>query len=46
MFELWLSSKAKAMRREIIDTLQKDAIGENTVAEQYKSILKESELKK
>ena len=46
MFELWLSSKPKAMRREIIDTLQKDAIGENTIAEQYQSVLKESELKK
>ena len=46
MFELWLGSKPKAMRREIIDTLRKDAIGENTIAEQYQSILKESELMK
>ena len=46
MFELWLSSKQKAMRREIIDTLWKDAIGENTIAEQYQSVLKESELMK
>ena len=46
MFELWLSSKPKAMRREIIATLRKDAIGENTIAEQYQSVLKESELKK
>ena len=46
MFELWLGSKPKAMRREIIDTLRKDAIGENTIAEQYQSVLKESELMK
>ena len=46
MFELWLSSKPKTMRREIIATLRKDAIGENTIAEQYQSVLKESELKK
>ena len=41
MFELWLSTNPKAMRREIIDTLRKPAIGENTVAEQYKVALSE-----
>ena len=45
MFELWLSTNPKATRREIIETLTKEAIGENTVAEEYKETLKESELK-
>ena len=43
MFELWLSSKPKAMRREIIETLQKPTIGENVIAEEYKRSLIESE---
>ena len=43
MFELWLSSKPKAMRREIIETLQKPTIGENVIAEEYKKTLVESE---
>ena len=43
MFELWLSSKPKAMRREIIETLQKPTIGENVIAEEYKRTLIESE---
>ena len=36
MFELWLSSNPNATRREIIETLQKDALKENTIAEEYK----------
>ena len=43
MFELWLSSKPKAMRREIIETLQKPTIAENVIAEEYKKALVESE---
>ena len=43
MFELWLSSKPKAMRREIIETLQKPTIEENVIAEEYKRTLVESE---
>ena len=46
MFELWLSTNPTATRREIIETLKKPAIGENTVAEQYKHALMECELKK
>ena len=46
MFELWLSTNPKATRREIIETLQKQAICENVVAEQYKHVLMECELKK
>ena len=45
MFELWLSSKPKAMRRDIIETLQKPTIAENVIAEEYKRALVESELK-
>ena len=44
MFELWLGINPKATRREIIETLTKRTIGENTVAEEYKETLKESEL--
>ena len=43
MFELWLSSKPKATRREIIETLQKPSIEENVIAEEYKRTLVESE---
>ena len=43
MFELWLSSKPTATRREIIVTLRTEAIGEKTIAEDYKKALKESE---
>ena len=35
MFELWLSSNPSASRKQIIDTLKTEAIGENTVAEEY-----------
>ena len=45
MFELWLSSKPNATRREIIETLKKEALGENAIAEQYKETLSESECK-
>ena len=45
MFELWLSSKPNATRREIIETLKKPAISENAIAEQYKETLQESECK-
>ena len=41
MFELWLSSKPNATRREIIETLNKDAIGEITIAERYRVALQE-----
>ena len=43
MFELWLSSKPTATRREIIETLRTEAIGEKTIAEDYDKALKESE---
>ena len=36
MFELWLSFKPKAKRRDIIETLPKPAIAENVFAEEYK----------
>ena len=45
MFELWLSFNPKAMRRDIIETLQKPTIAENVIAEEYKRTLVESELK-
>ena len=45
MFELWLSSKPNATRREIIEALKKTAISENAIAEQYKETLQESKCK-
>ena len=42
MFELWLSSNPSASRKQIIDTLKTEAIGENTVAEEYWKTLIES----
>ena len=42
MFELWLSSNPSASRKQIIDTLKTEAIGENTVAEEYWKTLTES----
>ena len=45
MFELWLSSKPRAMRRDVIETLQKPAIAENFIAEEYKRALTESKSK-
>ena len=43
MFELWLSTNPNATRREVIETLCKDAIGKSAVAEEYTKTLKESE---
>ena len=43
MLELWLSTNPNATRRELIETLQKKAIGESSVAEEYIKALKESE---
>ena len=43
MFELWLSSNPSASRKQIIDTLKTEAIGENTVAEEYWRTLIKSE---
>ena len=45
MFELWLSFNPKAMRREIIETLQKPTIAEKFIAEEYKRALVESKSK-
>ena len=42
MFELWLSSNPNATRREVIETLRKQAIGKNAIAENYKKALIES----
>ena len=43
MFELWLSTNPNARRREIIETLTMEAIGENTLAANYQKALTESE---
>ena len=39
MFELLLSSNPNATRREVIETLRKEAIGKNAIAEDYKKAL-------
>ena len=43
MFELWLTTNPNATRKEIIETLTMEAIGENTLAEKYQEALRESE---
>ena len=40
MFELWLNTYPNATRREVIQTLQKNDIGESAVAEEYIKALK------
>ena len=44
MFELWLCSNPSASRKQIIDTLKTESIGENTVAEEYLKTLIESKI--
>ena len=39
MFELWLTTKHSATRRQIIETLKKEAIGMNAVAVDYEKAL-------
>ena len=43
MFQLWLESNPEGTRRDIIDTLRKQAIGQNTLAGEYIKVLRESE---
>ena len=40
MFELWLDTNPDATRRQVIDTLKKEVIEENTVAHKYEQLLK------
>ena len=39
MFQLWLDINNSATRREVINTLKKEAIGEVNVAENYMKVL-------
>ena len=39
MFEFWLSASPNGSRGEIIETLRKQAIDENTIADEYKKTL-------
>ena len=41
MFEMWLNTYPNATRRDIIDALKKDTIGEITVANNYETYLNE-----
>ena len=43
MFYLWLNNNPNATRKEIIEKLQKEDIGEGDVAEKYLKSLKEGE---
>ena len=40
MFDLWLRTNPNATRKEVIETLRKDAIGELTIANEYEKALK------
>ena len=41
MYELWLDTKPQATRRQIIDTLKMEAVGQNCLAQQYMTKLKD-----
>ena len=41
MFELWLNSSTNATRKQVLETLRKDVIGEMVVAENYEKILRD-----
>ena len=41
MFELWLDTKPDATRRQVIDALRKDVIGEITISHEYEVALRE-----
>ena len=43
MFYLWMNTNPNATRREIIETLRKEAIGDSAIAEEYLKSLKEGE---
>ena len=42
MFKLWLDTNPNPTRKEILETLEKPAIGKNAVAKEYKKVIKES----
>ena len=44
MFELWLSTNPNAKRREIIETLRIEIIGQNAIAQEYLTVLTENEI--
>ena len=44
MFEQWLSTNPNAKRREIIETLRIEIIGQNAIAQEYLTVLTESEI--
>ena len=39
MFELWLNTNPNATRRQVIDTLKKEVIEENTIAHKYELVM-------
>ena len=43
MFQLWLNTTANATRRQVIDTLAKEVIGEIVLAENYTKAIRERE---
>ena len=44
MFYLWINTNPNATKREVIETLRKEAIDESAVAEEYLKALKEGEI--
>ena len=41
MYELWLDTKPQATRRQILDTLKMEAVGQMSLAQQYETKLKD-----
>ena len=41
MYELWLDTNPQATRRQVIDTLKMEAVGQIRLAQQYEKMLKD-----
>ena len=41
MYELWLDTKPQATRKQVLDTLKMEAVGQMTLAQQYMTKLKD-----
>ena len=39
MYELWLDTNPQATRRQIVDTLKMEAVGQKSLADQYEKVI-------
>ena len=40
MYELWLDTNPQATRKQVLDTLKMEAVGQKSLAQQYETMLK------